>query len=77
MICIFGKLDFKQIKRKLFNKENLFNFLKGRKYTEKVLEIWLDNDVGKRLFWNIEEGKHKIIVVDTYGRSSFVDFRVR
>jgi len=47
-----------------FDSEDLFWFIDDKFYKK--------SDLGKKLFWDMEKGKHKITVVDVYGRSSFV-----
>jgi len=52
-----------------FNSGDLFWFIDDKFYKK--------GGVGKKLFWSMQEGKHKITVVDVHGRSSFVNIVVR
>jgi len=52
-----------------FDSEELFWFVDDKFYKK--------SGIGKKLFWNMKEGKHKITAVDAYGRSSYVQIVVR
>jgi membrane carboxypeptidase/penicillin-binding protein PbpC len=39
--------------------------------------FYATSDVGERLFWAMEKGRHKITCVDKQGRSSFIRIVVR
>jgi len=52
-----------------FDAGDLFWFVDDKFYRK--------SDVGKKLFWTMEKGRHKITAVDAYGRSSFIRIVVR
>ena len=39
--------------------------------------FYATSDVGEKLFWTMQEGRHKITCVDKHGRSSFIRIVVR
>jgi len=52
-----------------FDSDELFWFVDDKFYKK--------SDIGKKIFWNMQRGDHKITAVDSYGRSSFVKIVVR
>ena len=52
-----------------FDTDKLYWFINGKFYDQC--------NTGERMFWAMEEGKHKITCADKYGRSSSVTISVR
>ena len=52
-----------------FDSDKLYWFVDGQFYN--------NCNMGERIFWTMEEGKHKITCVDVFGRSSSIMVVVR